>query len=60
MKKTENEITGDEQITGDVQMAGWGVEEADERYKKEASTYSLSLTYLLRFGILVRGDLAVC
>jgi N-terminal acetyltransferase 2 len=38
MKKAESEITGNQEVTEHVEMVGWGVEEADERNKKEAST----------------------
>jgi hypothetical protein len=37
MKKTEKEITGGEHINEGAEMAGWGVEEADERNKSHAS-----------------------
>jgi hypothetical protein len=43
MKKTEHDTTGSERINDGVEMAGWGVEEADAKYKSEASTYLMSL-----------------
>jgi hypothetical protein len=37
MKKAAHETTGDDRLEKPVEMVGWGVEEADERYKKDAS-----------------------
>lgn len=37
MKKTEHDITGSEEISEHVEMAGWGVEEAAKANKSEAS-----------------------
>ena len=37
MKKTEVEMTGDDNINDTVEMAGWGVEEAEANNKKDAS-----------------------
>jgi hypothetical protein len=37
MKKAENDMTGNQEVTEHVDMVGWGVEEADARNKKEAS-----------------------
>lgn len=39
MKQAEREITGSDEISEHVEMAGWGVEEATEANKKEASKY---------------------
>jgi len=47
MKKAELEMTGDEKINGGVEMAGWGVEEAEAANKKDASTFSILLPTLL-------------
>lgn len=43
MKKTEYDIEGSNQVSEHVDMAGWGVEEADKANKMDASTYCLSL-----------------
>lgn len=40
MKKAEHGRTDGEEINDHVEMAGWGVEEAEERNKSEASVYS--------------------
>ena len=37
MKKTEHDITGGDQVSEHVEMAGWGVEEADKANKMDAS-----------------------
>lgn len=37
MKKAESDLTGKEHVNDAAEMAGWGVEEAQERNKKEAS-----------------------
>jgi hypothetical protein len=39
MKKAEQDIPGGEEVGERVEMAGWGVEEADQNYKAEASTW---------------------
>jgi uncharacterized protein YjaZ len=39
LKQTEQEAAGTDEISGDVEAADWGVKEADERYKTEASEY---------------------
>jgi hypothetical protein len=41
MKKTEHDIEGSNEISKHVEMAGWGVEEADKANKMDASTYPL-------------------
>jgi len=44
----ERGMTGGEQINKQVEMAGWGVEEADERNKKDASLATqLALAYAI-------------
>ncbi|KAL2071269.1 hypothetical protein VTL71DRAFT_12504 [Oculimacula yallundae] len=48
MKKTEQEYTGDDVISDTVEMAGWGVEEATEKNKKDAS---LATTLALAYAI---------
>lgn len=40
MKKAESDMTGSQRVNEHVEMAGWGVEEATERNKSEASTLS--------------------
>lgn len=56
MKKAETDITGDQKISEGVEMAGWGVEEAQEKDNAEASMFF----YLSRFSralmIYRRGD----
>jgi len=48
MKNAEREVTGQEKINEDVEMAGWGVEEATERNKKDASLATqLALAYAI-------------
>ncbi len=42
MKKAEHDTTGGEKINDGAEMAGWGVEEADAKYKSEASKYLIS------------------
>lgn len=37
MKKAEKDLTGEEHVSDAAEMAGWGVEEAQERNKKDAS-----------------------
>jgi hypothetical protein len=45
MKQAPKEIPGGEEVDEGIEMAGWGVEEAEKQNKAEASTYStLSLT----------------
>ena len=39
MRKAEHDITGSEDFSEGVEMAGWGVEEADKQNKAEASKY---------------------
>jgi len=38
LKEAENEEIGDNKISEDAEMVGWGVKEAEERNKEEAST----------------------
>lgn len=40
MKKSEKEITGENTISDGAEMAGWGVEEAEERNNSHASMLS--------------------
>ena len=40
MKKAEHDVTGSDQISEHVEMAGWGVEEADKANKMDASTWN--------------------
>ncbi|EKD16979.1 peptide alpha-N-acetyltransferase [Drepanopeziza brunnea f. sp. 'multigermtubi' MB_m1] len=48
MKKAEQEISGGELISEGVEMAGWGVEEATEKNKKDASLATqLALAYAI-------------
>jgi hypothetical protein len=37
MKKATREVTGDDTINDGVEMAGWGVEEAEKNNKRDAS-----------------------
>jgi len=48
MKKAEQEFTGDDVVSDAVEMAGWGVEEATEKNKKDAS---LATTLALAYAI---------
>jgi hypothetical protein len=41
MKKTEHDVTGGEHVSDAVEMAGWGVEEAEKNHKAEASMFHL-------------------
>ncbi|KAI0108218.1 hypothetical protein F4814DRAFT_451499 [Daldinia grandis] len=46
LKEAEKENLGDTEISEDVEMAGWGVEEAEKRHKAEASLGTqLALAY---------------
>jgi hypothetical protein len=45
VKAAEKEYTGKEVVTDGVEMAGWGVEEADIENKRDASK---SLCFLIR------------
>lgn len=40
MKQAERDMTGSDDISEHVEMAGWGVEEAEEANKKDASMLS--------------------
>lgn len=42
MKGAERELTGQQGVSDAAEMAGWGVEEAEARNKKEASEYSFA------------------
>lgn len=42
VRQAEHDMTGGDKINDGVEMAGWGVEEATEKHKKDASTYLLS------------------
>jgi len=37
MKKAEEDVTGSDEISEKVEMAGWGVEEAQQANKRDAS-----------------------
>jgi hypothetical protein len=37
MKKADSEVVGGEEINNNVEMAGWGVEEAEKKNKMDAS-----------------------
>ena len=37
VKQAERQMTGKQEVSEHVEMAGWGVEEAQERNKKDAS-----------------------
>jgi hypothetical protein len=39
MRKSEKDMTGDDSVTETVEMAGWGVKEAEANNKKDASEY---------------------
>lgn len=45
MKKAELDLTGKEDVNDAAEMAGWGVEEAQERNKRDASKSPFSLPY---------------
>lgn len=48
MRKAEQDITGSDNISDGVEMAGWGVEEAEEKNKKDASLGTqLALAYAI-------------
>ena len=53
MKKAEHDMTGSDQVSEHVEMAGWGVEEADEANKMDASMLILPSPHTQR-SILVR------
>jgi len=61
MKKAESEMTGNQEVTEHVEMAGWGVEEADARNKKEASLATqLALAYAIHKSfIFIRVPLTI-
>jgi hypothetical protein len=46
MKKAEHDTTGGERINDAVDVAGWGVEEAEMKHKAEASTLSYAIPNL--------------
>ncbi len=39
VKQAERQMTGKQDVSDHVEMAGWGVEEAQERNKKDASEW---------------------
>jgi hypothetical protein len=43
----ERQMTGKQEVSEHVEMAGWGVEEAQARNKKDASKLTLILFYLM-------------
>jgi N-terminal acetyltransferase 2 len=45
MKQGQNDIPGGKQVEKGVEMAGWGVEEAEKQNKAKASTYSTLSTH---------------
>lgn len=45
MKKAEQEFTGDDVVSDAVEMAGWGVEEATEKNKKDASKFQALVVF---------------
>lgn len=47
MKKAEHDVTGSDQVSEHVEMAGWGVEEADKANKMDASTSNSSVFSIL-------------
>ncbi|TVY83818.1 putative N-terminal acetyltransferase [Lachnellula suecica] len=61
MKKTEHEVTGSETASEHVEMVGWGVEEAEEKNKKNASLATqLALAYAIHKSfIFIRVPIAV-
>jgi N-terminal acetyltransferase 2 len=40
VKRAERQMTGKQDVSDHVETAGWGVEEAKERNKRDASEYS--------------------
>jgi hypothetical protein len=46
MKQAAHETTGGDEVNKSVEMAGWGVEEADERYKRDASRFNALTGFL--------------
>jgi hypothetical protein len=53
MKKTEHDSTGSEHVSDAVEMAGWGVEEAEKKHKAEAS---MSRPYTRPFPFLSHNE----
>lgn len=48
MKKAEQDTIGGERVNDAVEMAGWGVEEAEKKHKAEASLATqLALAYAI-------------
>lgn len=45
MKKAEQDTIGGERVNDAVEMAGWGVEEAEKKHKAEASMFSLAVLF---------------
>jgi N-terminal acetyltransferase 2 len=52
MKKAAHETTGGDQLDKPVGMVGWGVEEADANYKKDASKFNALRPLLYTPGLL--------
>lgn len=50
MKTTEKEATGDNEISEKVEMAGWGVEEAEKANSKADASVSFPLPPLMHFS----------
>ena len=46
VKQAERQMTGKQDVSDHVEMAGWGVEEAQERNRKDASEYTYFLIIL--------------
>ena len=44
LKKAELETLGDNEVTKDMEMVGWGVKEAEERNQTEASELTSGLS----------------
>lgn len=46
-KKTEQDELGNDQVSEKVEMVGWGVEEAQERNKEDASELTVPVAYIV-------------
>ena len=46
MKKAAHDTTGGDQLEKPAEVVGWGVEEADERYKRDASKFNALRDFL--------------
>lgn len=61
MKKAEQEFTGDDVVSDAVEMAGWGVEEATEKNKKDASKLqSLIVLPFMSSAVYLHKRLGIC